>query len=1002
MANIKNNKKGQFTIIAALLVAVILVGTLVTTYSAIQSTASSDQPQVLSSVDETNLALRQLLGFTVGYYGSILKVTGNTSYAQNLASIYLNSGLENIADSKPELGLSFKVTNLNLNVKWFMTSSYSSGSLNVTYDISSLGLYGLPYFIQSRLDVEVLPSIIGGPAIVSIIQDGEIPLNTLTRQNFKFYRYQNNLTTWDLVSINGDPQVFSNGTYLLSVPPGYGIDSTAYLLQVTDTRGVNVIGSSFNGYSSTFVWNSAYSSSEQFVTQPSNVDGSADKGSHSVFNNQKAKDGSNDVLTEQNTGANIEQFVTQPSNVDGSADKGSHSVFNNQKAKDGTYDVLIEQNTGSQQSTFGNSAGTSSYTITSANNLYGSPFNSPADSEGATINNIIWYGRTVSGSGNAKAVLVDSTRHIIAVSNPVSVSTTATDRTCSFSSPPIVHANTQYYLMMIFDTSTRFYYQSTSNQGLFDTTNSYSTPSNPTDGSTNSSQYHIQTTYQKPVNYVLDLEEQFTGVDFSQSNEWLCVYAGALGSESLKVDVYSGGSWVTVIPSLVANQWNNVSVSSYLTSGTFTIRFKGAVESGDAVQDTWQVDAVLLRLSSTVDPSSIQDSIITVEWIQNGTMRMLGQGLAATSQAFPIPPIPIKAIHLNQTFINGTNREIPFQIESWGSNYNIPLGLTNNATVFSSSEMVVFLLDTKVSRVTMWWNGSDMTTQTPYAYTSGSFNDNPVFGGTLSNSKITLQFPSGGFNVVATTVGGTQSTSNFMRINGETSNYGAGYAFVVHHGVVRDIVLQEPEWGGGAGISNDCPNIYCNIVLTLPAGTSYYTYQMRLIFINSTTQTRTISDLSPVQLTTTLSGVQSQTENGTSTIAPIVTAGTGTFTNYNGTTLHQWSQFINSAGAGTGMMFKDLANKQLYFFDAKGSNPALTGALNVSDAGTKSIELAPVSPLRTVLGYNTPSGDEVSWIGAIATFDSNMTPIYTINSGITTGLWLLVEYSPIITVTPMA
>src|SRR5665647_503958 len=145
MLNMKRNTKGQFTIIAALLVAVILVGTLITTYSAIQSQSSSDQPQILSSVDETNLALKQLLGFTVGYYGSILQVTGNTSYAQNLASSYLNSGLENMADAKPELGLSFKVSHLDLNVKWFMTSSYSSGLLNVTYDITSLGIYGLPY-----------------------------------------------------------------------------------------------------------------------------------------------------------------------------------------------------------------------------------------------------------------------------------------------------------------------------------------------------------------------------------------------------------------------------------------------------------------------------------------------------------------------------------------------------------------------------------------------------------------------------------------------------------------------------------------------------------------------------------------------------------------------------------------------------------------------------------------------------------------------------------------
>jgi hypothetical protein len=501
------------------------------------------------------------------------------------------------------------------------------------------------------------------------------------------------------------------------------------------------------------------------------------------------------------------------------------------------------------------------------------------------------------------------------------------------------------------------------------------------------------------VNYELDLEEQFTGVDFGQSNEYLCVYAGALGAESLKVDVYSGGSWVTVIPVLQTNQWNNVSVLSYLTTSTFTFRFKGSNDAGDLVLDTWQIDASLLSLSSTIDPSSIQDSTIVVEWLQNGTLRMLGQGLQSTTQANPIPPIPVKGIHLNQTFINGTNREVAFQIENWASSYSVPLGLTNNATVFSNIQMIVFLLTTDVSKVTIWWNGDDSAVQTPYAYLPGSFDDNPVVGGTLSNGRITLNFPSSGFNVQTTTVGGVQSTANFMRINSETSNYGAGYAFVVHHGVVRDVVQQEPEWNSGAGTANDCPNLYSSIVITLPARASYFTYQLRLTFINSVSKPRTISDLSPIQLSTSLSSVQTQTENGTSTINPIVSTVTGTFVNYGGNaSSHHWSQFKNAANAGTGILFTDNANQNLYFFDSKGTNPALTGAMNVSSSA---IELAPVTSLRTVQGYNTPTGAEVVWNGAIATFDTNRTPVYNFENNSATGLWVLVEYSPIVAVNPI-
>ena len=96
------------------------------------------------------------------------------------------------------------------------------------------------------------------------------------------------------------------------------------------------------------------------------------------------------------------------------------------------------------------------------------------------------------------------------------------------------------------------------------------------------------------VNYELDLEEQWTNTDYNETNEQLCIYGGTMGSESLMVDVWTGSSWQNVIASLT-NGWNNISVSSYLTSSTFTIRFKGSTETGDTTQDSWNIDATILH-----------------------------------------------------------------------------------------------------------------------------------------------------------------------------------------------------------------------------------------------------------------------------------------------------------------------------------------------------------------------------------------------------------------------
>jgi hypothetical protein len=98
-------------------------------------------------------------------------------------------------------------------------------------------------------------------------------------------------------------------------------------------------------------------------------------------------------------------------------------------------------------------------------------------------------------------------------------------------------------------------------------------------------------------NYVLDLEVQWTNVDFNEANEELCIYGGLLASESLRVDIWTGAEWQNVISS-ITNGWNNVTVSTYLVSSTLTIRFKGSIETADAAQDGWAIDATLLHVWS--------------------------------------------------------------------------------------------------------------------------------------------------------------------------------------------------------------------------------------------------------------------------------------------------------------------------------------------------------------------------------------------------------------------
>jgi hypothetical protein len=635
------NNKGQFSIIAALLVAVVLIAAVMTTYSAIRYSPLQEQPQVLSAIDETNLALKQILGFTVGYYGSVLKVTGNTSYARALATNYLQSGLNNIADIRPEWGPSFNVTKLALTTNWYTKTSYSTGNITVKYDLTGLGVYGISYSASSRLDVIVSDSNSTSQASLKILKDEDEPLINLGSHNFDFYRYIYANSTWELINPTNITS-YADGTYLIDLPSGVPGDS--YVLQVEDSRGIVVTASSFSRYTITLTW-------------------------------------------------------------------------------DGNY-------------------------------------------------------------------------------------------------------------------------------------------------------------------------------------------------------------------------------------------------------------------------STIPDENIVIEMLQNGIMRWLGQNLNLPESAKPIPPVPVKAIHITQT-INGVDQEVPFQIEDWASEYRNPLGLTSATSLFSSRNMIVFLANSKVSKVTIWWNGSDDAVQTSLAYENVYFDDSTGGDGRLYNGRLelTLPFDGNGNYDVTSRVGSVTARAYFMRVNSEFPTYGSNLAYIIYNGVIRDIIHQEAEWSTGIP---DCPNVYSQIVITLPANVTYYTYQLRLMFINSE-QSRTIDELMPIRLSSSIS--QIQTENGTLGGLPVTvdtTSGSDYFYNFSdGTWAHHWSQFISGTD-GAGIMFTDTGNQQLYAFDSIAGTT--TGALRANSFNRR-IELLPVTS-STPFQYAL----DVAWYGAVVTFD-NTTPIYTIQESTPTGLWMLVEYPPTVTVT---
>lgn len=78
-------------------------------------------------------------------------------------------------------------------------------------------------------------------------------------------------------------------------------------------------------------------------------------------------------------------------------------------------------------------------------------------------------------------------------------------------------------------------------------------------------------------------------------------------TENIQVDVWFGGSWQTLLTNLEIG-WNNISVSPYLDSPIFTIRFRGGIEALDKDQDRWRIDSTSLHVWSNQYQAEVEFS----------------------------------------------------------------------------------------------------------------------------------------------------------------------------------------------------------------------------------------------------------------------------------------------------------------------------------------------------------------------------------------------------------
>jgi hypothetical protein len=111
-------------------------------------------------------------------------------------------------------------------------------------------------------------------------------------------------------------------------------------------------------------------------------------------------------------------------------------------------------------------------------------------------------------------------------------------------------------------------------------------------------------------NYQLDFEFQWTAAVYNRVNKQVCFYVASHtgGTENLLVNYRNGSIWSS-LGTITTTGWSNFTATG-LTSSLYTIQLKGATESGDLAQDSWNIDLIMLHTWNTTGGLHGQNWII--------------------------------------------------------------------------------------------------------------------------------------------------------------------------------------------------------------------------------------------------------------------------------------------------------------------------------------------------------------------------------------------------------
>ena len=264
LLRLKRDKKGQFIIIATLLIAILIISVASIMYGAVTYFRHERWEEYLAVIDAVKINSHRLVeislaNFTLSMNNDTLKHNLN-KWRIDITKAYSGFGIVLSPRLADDLYQAYNLDinySLGLSYKWYTNVSFSAANVTLHVDATSIGLTGYKFISAPFVREEILSAVYDpskSPSLIiklAVDKEGLIPITNLPKSSFSLNVKRPPLGQWQSIedfslSSYYDSDQFNRFIYKLyiEIPPPLPPFLSVVSVTATETRNIKVVANS--------------------------------------------------------------------------------------------------------------------------------------------------------------------------------------------------------------------------------------------------------------------------------------------------------------------------------------------------------------------------------------------------------------------------------------------------------------------------------------------------------------------------------------------------------------------------------------------------------------------------------------------------------------------------------------------------------------------------------------------------------------------------------------